>query len=231
MAKTVAGYQRWADLLFVHWRIPPGALRPFIPERLAIDTFDGDAWVSLTPFTVEGARLRGLPHLPGLTRFHETNLRTYVRLGDVAGIWFFSLEAASPLAVLGARMLRLPYFVARMERGTEAGVELYSSRRLFSSRRPATLAVRWHGVGDLRPAAAGTLEHFLVERYALYAPGLGGGLTRIQVRHPSWGLRAVERLELVETLTRAAGLPELGAPALAQCTPGVEVEVLAPERV
>src|SRR5690349_17005114 len=107
--ETVVGYQRWADLLFLHWKVPVERLRPLIPERLAIDTFEGEAYVSATPFTVEGARLRGLPHLPGVTRFHETNLRTYVRLGEVAGVWFFSLEAASPLAVAGARMMRLPY--------------------------------------------------------------------------------------------------------------------------
>src|SRR5687767_11872085 len=93
--RPVIGYQRWRDLLFLHWPVPREALRPLVDERLDLDLADGTAWVSLTPFTLEGARLRTLPPLPLLRRFHELNCRTYVRYEDAdPGIWFFSLDAA-----------------------------------------------------------------------------------------------------------------------------------------
>jgi uncharacterized protein YqjF (DUF2071 family) len=227
--RPVVGYQRWADLLFVHWRLSPDRLRPHVPRRLEVDTFDGDAYVSLTPFTVEDARIRGMPPLPTLTTFHETNLRTYVRQPDgTAGIYFFSLEAASAPAVLGARALRLPYFLAQMERGQRGGMKTYSSRRVGLS---GTLDARWSETGELHTAAPGTLEHFLVERYVLFTLPTLGVIFRGRVRHAPWSLRPVGRLELNQTLTRAAGLGELGEPALAQWTPGVNVEFFPFERI
>ena len=58
----------------------------------------------------------GLPSVPGLSSFHETNVRTYVhRAGCDPGVWFFSLDAANRLAVLAARTtFHLPYYHARM---------------------------------------------------------------------------------------------------------------------
>src|SRR6266481_5950618 len=86
------GFQRWDRLLFLHWEVPPEALRPLLPARLDLDTYEGRAFVSITPFTVRGARLRGLPPLPTLSDFHEVNVRTYVHLGGKdPAVWFFSL--------------------------------------------------------------------------------------------------------------------------------------------
>src|SRR5262245_50879401 len=83
--------QTWHDLAFLHWRLEPSQLRPLVPEPLAIDTFDGSAWVAVTPFWMSGVTLRGLPALPGLSTFPELNVRTYVQLGGRPGVWFFSL--------------------------------------------------------------------------------------------------------------------------------------------
>src|SRR3981081_847179 len=97
----IIGRQEWSDLLFLHWRVPAASLRRRVPKRLQIDERDGSAWVSMTPFTLRRGRLRGLPPLPD---FHELNFRTYVTLpGNGPGIWFFSLDAASFLAVAAAR--------------------------------------------------------------------------------------------------------------------------------
>src|SRR6266480_3350852 len=108
-------HQVWGKLLFMHWRIDEELLRPLIPAELEIDTFDGSAWIAVTPFTMWAIRASFLPPIPGASAFHELNVRTYVHLDGVPGVWFFSLDAASALAVWGARnFYHLPYFKAEM---------------------------------------------------------------------------------------------------------------------
>src|SRR5918994_636722 len=97
-------YQSWGDLLFVHWPVPAESIRPSIPEPLAVDTHEGVAWIGITPFTMWGVRPVFAPALPFLSESHELNVRTYVHLDGVPGVWFFSLDANNPLAVLGARL-------------------------------------------------------------------------------------------------------------------------------
>jgi len=107
--------QKWHDLLFMHWRIPPQTLRPLIPPALDLDIFEGSAWLGIVPFRMTGVRLRATPSIPGLSAFPELNVRTYIVAGGKPGVWFFSLDAASALAVATARAwFHLPYFRARM---------------------------------------------------------------------------------------------------------------------
>ena len=152
----IVGFQEWRDLLFLHWRVPAQELRPRVPPQLSIDEREGSAWVSMTPFTLRNGRLRGLPPLPD---FHELNFRTYVthpRGGP--GIWFFSLDAASLVAVAAARLsVRLPYFLARMERGEG----WYRSRRAGGR---GNFEVRYAKGRELGRAPSGSLLEFLVER-------------------------------------------------------------------
>jgi uncharacterized protein YqjF (DUF2071 family) len=95
--------QTWHDLLFAHWSVRSETLRRLVPSELALDTFDGSCWVAVAPFHMSGIRLRGLPALPGLSRFPELNVRTYVTLGGKPGVYFFSLDAGSLPAVWAAR--------------------------------------------------------------------------------------------------------------------------------
>ena len=108
--------QTWESLVFVHWRVSVDELRPYIPAGLEIEEFDGSAWLGIVPFRITGLRARGMVPLPGLSAFNELNVRTYVRAADgKPGVWFFSLEATSRLAVRAARRTyRLPYFDARI---------------------------------------------------------------------------------------------------------------------
>jgi uncharacterized protein YqjF (DUF2071 family) len=229
-ARPAIGYQRWDQILFLHWEVSPRALRPLVDPRLDLDLADGRAYVSLTPFTMRGARLRFLPHLPTITDFHELNLRTYVRAGGVPGLWFLSLDAASaPAAALARATLGLPYYRARMERSASADTHSYVSERLPPCERPASFRATWRA-GASAPAAPGSLEWFLTERYALYTT-VGGRLLRVRVRHPTWPLREARVEHLVETVTRAAGVDVTAPLPRAQFSDGVDVEVLPPERV
>jgi uncharacterized protein YqjF (DUF2071 family) len=230
-----SGVQRWRTLLFVHWEVDAAVLRPLVPAGLTLDTFEGRAFVGLVPFTMEGIRLAWAPPVPGTRRFHETNIRTYVHAGGKdPGVWFFSLDAASSLAVRVARaFFHLPYFRARMELDVQSARISYRSARLWPAPVPATLALD-ATIGEALPhAAPGTLEHFLAERYVLYAEGRGR-LHRGRVHHSPYPLRAARVDRMEQTLLDAAGLPGLGAgdsasrargPCSVLYSPGVDVDI------
>lgn len=218
------GWQSWRDLLFVHWPIPVEALRPLIPAPLAIDTHDGVAWIGVVPFSMQGVRpWRWWPKAFAF-EFLECNLRTYVHLdGADPGVWFFSLEAASWLAVQAARIgWSLPYHHARM--GCERAGDTFDYR---SARRSdgARFDARWTVGEALSPADPASLEFFLFERYYLYS-ARRGRLKRGQVHHAPYPVQraTVERCE--ETLIAAAGLPApQGPPPLAHFSAGVDVDI------
>jgi uncharacterized protein YqjF (DUF2071 family) len=185
--------QTWEDLLFAHWRVPLDAVREHVPDGLEVETHDGSAWLGITPFRLTGLRARGMLPLPRVSEFLELNVRTYVNAGDgeKPGIWFFSLDASSRLAVEAARRgYRLPYFHARMS-ATRRGewIEFESARvdeagRVFSGRyRPA---------GSVFRAEPGSLEWFLTERYCLYTSDPRGRLRRAEIHHGLWPLQPAE---------------------------------------
>jgi uncharacterized protein YqjF (DUF2071 family) len=181
---------RWHDLLFAHWRVSVDALRPHVPEGLTIDVFDGSAWLAVVPFRMSGVRARCTPPLPGLGAFPELNLRTYVTRGGEPGVWFFSLDAAQPIAVRTARALfALPYFDARMSCRADGDTIDYSSERTHRGVPSAELRARYRPMGETFAAAAGSLEEFLVERYCLYACDRRGVLRRGRIEHRPWALR------------------------------------------
>jgi uncharacterized protein YqjF (DUF2071 family) len=213
-------------LLFVHWEVPPEALRPLLPPALSIDLFEERAYVGVVPFTMHNVRFGPIP----FPDFLETNLRTYVHAGGVPGVWFFSLDAESALAVWGARAYyRLPYHRARMTSVRSGPSWDYTSRRDGPS--GATLDVRWTLAED-RPhhAREGTLEYFLTERYSLYGHARSGGVYRLRVHHPPWPLQRVTLEHLSTTLPTAVGLP-VGDPVdVVLASPeGVAVETFARE--
>jgi hypothetical protein len=204
--------QTWRDLLFAHWSVPVEALRRAVPAELPIDTFDGRAWVGITPFEVTGLRAVGTPPLPGLSRFPETNVRTYTTVGGKPGVHFFSLDAASAAAVAGARLLyRLPYFRARMDIERAHGEVRYRTRRVDGR---AELAARYRADGPPFHAQPGTLEHFLTERYRLYTVDTRGRMLCADIHHAPWPLQpAVGEIER-NTMVAAKGIELPGEPLL-----------------
>lgn len=201
----------WLDLLFAHWAFEPSEIRALIPEALELDTWDGRAYVGVVPFRMEsvGPRvLRWLPgQLPGPRSFVELNVRTYVRYEGKPGVWFFSLDATSPLAVWGARrFFHLPYFHADMKcRDIDGWVE-YESRRRDRRIGAGGFVGRYRPLGDGLRALPGSLEHWLTERYCLYAADRGGQLRRGEIHHMPWPLFEAEAEIEVNTVTEAHGL-------------------------
>ena len=183
----------WRDLLFMHWPVDAGALRPLVPPALGLDTFDGSAWLGVVPFRMTGVRPRFLPAFGPLSDFPEINLRTYVTAGGKPGIWFFSLDAHNPVAVRLARAtFRLPYFDAQMSCESSGGEVHYRSTRTHGGAPPAEFAARYRPSGPPFESGPGTLENFLTERYCLYAADGRGNLRRGDVHHQLWPLQPAE---------------------------------------
>jgi uncharacterized protein len=197
--------QRWRDLLFAHWPIPAEEVARLLPAGLQVDTFDGSAWLGVVPFWMDRVQLRGLPRIPGVSRFPELNLRTYVREENTnrAGVYFFCLEAANPLAVAMARIaFHLPYHWARMSVQARGDREFtYQSERLLSP-KPVRFRAHYRGLGRMRAieqGRPGTVEYFLTERYCLFTANHHGELLRGDIHHEPWPLEAAEaEIELNE---------------------------------
>ena len=199
--------QIWHDLLFAHWPVAPQALRALIPPHLEIDTFAGQAWLGVVPFRMSGVRPRGVPPMPGLSRFPELNVRTYVQRDAKPGVWFFSLDAANALAVWAARKaFHLPYFFAAMQCQEKEGWIHYRSTRKHCGAPSALLQARYRGVGETFNAQPGTLEHFLTERYCLYTSDRQGRIIRCEIHHPAWPLQLAEASFQQNTMAVAAGI-------------------------
>ena len=197
----------WEDLLFAHWPVPAEALAPLIPRGLTLETFDGNAWLGIVPFRMTGVRWRFLPPVPGTAAFPELNVRTYVTAEGKPGVWFFSLDAASRLAVRGARWsFHLPYFDAEMETKRSGDAVEYRSRRTHARAPGAEFKARYAPVGPVYASKEGTMEHFLTARYCLYAGDGRGRLWRGEIHHPPWPLQHAEAEISLNTVTAQIGL-------------------------
>lgn len=211
-------FQHWKWLAFLHWRYRPEDVAGLLPSGLTVDTYDGAAWIGLTPFIVSGLRAPFVPAIPWISEFPETNVRTYVRGPDGApGVWFFTLESARLAAVVGARMTYgLPYRWARMKVSRSENAMEYTSTRAFGSARNR-LSLR---IGD--PIVPGNLDVFLTARFRLYTR-LRERLAFADVEHEPWPLRAATITSLEQNLVRGAR----GEP-LVHWSEGVDVRVGRP---
>jgi uncharacterized protein len=195
-------FMRWRDLLFLHWPLPPQTLRPLIPEPLELETFDGHAWLGITPFLMRCTRPRLLPPIPIISSFPELNVRTYVRHHDKPGVWFFSLDAARWLAVWGARVTHsLPYHVADMRVTHDPHAIHFVSQRARAAPGVARLDITYQPAGAVANAAAGSLDHFLTERYCLYAQDRSRRIWRAEIHHAPWPLQPAEAEIRTNTMT------------------------------
>jgi uncharacterized protein len=215
--------QNWNRLTFLHWHYPPEVIRPLVPPDLELDTFDGAAWIGLTPFLLTGLRPPGLPAFPWISQFPEMNVRTYVRAGGERGIWFFSLEADRLAAVAGARLsYGLPYRWAKMSVRCNSGRVEYTSRR-HSGPGQAHIAIR-----SGSPIRANEQERFLTARFRLYTR-LAGRLAFAQVEHHPWPLESAILLDLDQNIIEHCNLPAAAGDPLVHFSPGVSVRIGRPE--
>ncbi|MGH7807757.1 MAG: YqjF family protein [Thermodesulfobacteriota bacterium] len=202
--------QSWHELLFAHWPIAPSILKSLIPGVLNLDTFEGQAWIGVVPFRMK-IGLRFLEFSPLVCTFPELNVRTYVVVQDKPGIYFFSLEASNWLAVQVARVwYKLSYMKAKMAVRRDRNIIQYSSKRTEKNERPAEFLGNYHPTTEVFLSRPGSLEHWLTERYCLYAVDRSNNIYRGEVHHLPWPLQIAEA-EIVQNtvpLSHGMNLPD-----------------------
>lgn len=200
--------QSWQKLLFAHWALPIEMVRPMIPSPLELEQFDGMAYVGVVPFLMNHVHGRFSPPIPTTYRFPELNVRTYVTYQGKRGVWFFSLEADSPLAVRVARLgFHLPYFDADMSiTQHQKGWIQYDSRRTHRGSTSADFMARYRPTSDVYLSETDSLDEWLTERYCLYSMDRQDNLYRGEIHHEKWRLQHAEAEITVNTMGRASEL-------------------------
>jgi len=210
--------QRWHEITFFHWSCDAALLRPRLPNRLQVDTCDGKAWISLTPFLLTGLRPPLFPRALGFV-FPETNLRTYVIGPNGPGIWFFSLDAAKLSAVVGARAtFGLPYFWADMN------VDIGSVENFYFSSRGGRAKTRIRIAKETQIAEPSPLDMFLTARFRLYSVHRGRLLTA-KVEHPPWQLSHIRVIDFEENVRRTMGLEFPSTDFVTHHSSGVDTKI------
>jgi uncharacterized protein YqjF (DUF2071 family) len=221
----------WSDLLFAHWPLAPAAVQAMLPRPLQVETRDGIAWIGVVPFRMSGVRLRFLPPIPTTGDFPELNVRTYVRCGNQSGVYFFTLDAASRLAVLGGRMKNINYLRADMSCSRRGGSVEYTSVRTHRGAPGASFSASYGPIGEAFAAAPGGLERWLTERYVLLTVDARGRAWRVRIDHPPWDLHRAAATIGHNTMTHGLGL---GLPDIAPHVlfgGRLDVRAMAPERI
>jgi len=216
--------QWWEDLTFLHWRFDPADVQRLLPPGLTVQTFDGTAWVALVPFFL---RVGLHKHdVPWVSRFAETNVRTYVTSRDgEQGIWFFSLDAARLGAVLVARSTyRIPYFWSDMAIVEQPGRFTYTCRRRWPGPRGARSRVAVEVGEPYAPGELGQLDHFLTARWALFSAPRSG-LHTARAFHDPWPLHRATVHEVDDQLVAAAGLPQPEGEPVVHFSRSIEVRL------
>jgi len=220
--------QSWCNLLFAHWPIRAALLQPLVPPSLRVQEFAGTSWVGVVPFRMQGVMRRPFPDLPYFSAFPELNLRLYVERDGKPGVWFLSLDAANAMAVwAGRRFFHLPYFRARIDMGGLLDSTDFHSLRL-SKPRGIEFAAQYKPDSDPFESQPGSLEHWLTERYCLYAQSPEGQLYCTEVHHHPWPLQRVQVEIARNDLFAPHKLPISGPPELVHFSRHIDVVVWPP---
>jgi len=204
--------QVWRDVTFAHWPVPVADVEALLPADLEVDTWNGQAWVSLVGFEMDALRLRGFPAIPTTHQFLEFNVRTYVVGPEGPGVWFCSLDVAQWLPALVARVgFALPYDKGAVDVAHDRSRVVWTVDRTWPERAQGSLAVSLDD-DDVAPVVDDALATFLTSRWRLYATTRGGRLVTAPVEHEPWPLTSARFIGADTGLAAIAGFTVDGDP-------------------
>jgi uncharacterized protein len=224
--------QTWGNILFAHWPVPPEAVRPLVPDKLELDTWEGEAWVGITPICITGLRLRGTPALPLLSTFPEVDVRTYVQLEGKPGVFYFTLEAPNPVVAAAARLVyHMPFVAAEVSQESDGETFHHRSCRTAGETGTVEWEASYHPVSEPFEARPGTREYFLIERWALYTVDGQGNIDRAEIHRLPWPVQRAQAEIRRNTLASACGIPLPHREPLLHFSQGVDVLIWPPAKV
>jgi uncharacterized protein YqjF (DUF2071 family) len=219
--------QDWRDVAFIHWRVDPSVVAPFMPAGTRPDTFRGDTFVALVPFEMRSAAVLGTPGVPYFGDFVETNVRMY-SVDDAGrhGVVFASAETSRLLIALIARATVGVRYTWSRQRAVVSGAQRsWSTRRRWPQRGlRSEVAIEVGPVID----QPDDLAVFLTARWGLHTR-LAGRTCWMPNHHERWTLHQASVTHLNDELVAGAGITLAGAPDVpAMYSPGVHTEFGAP---
>jgi len=185
----------WKKLLMANYPVDADVLRPLVPARTELDTWNGDSYVSLVGFQFRDVQVRGLS-IPYHRHFPEVNLRFYVRYKD-DGLWKRGVVFVREIVPLPAvtfvanslfreRYMTLPMDFGAREEGQVLTVSYRWKYRGYWNQLSAKASV------ERLPLQAGSEEEFITEHFWGYA-GHGKRTGEYQVAHPRWEIYPVQQ--------------------------------------
>ncbi|MFY0543684.1 YqjF family protein [Brevibacillus sp. H7] len=216
--------QKWDNLLFAHWPVSVDSLRPFVPEILELDTFDGQAWIGIIAFEMSLIRLKFFPIIPYTVPFPEMNVRTYIQVNKKPGVFFMTLDASNPFIIHAARAwYHLPYYRAKMSMEIKDRHVHFHTDRVGTTESAAMFQGSYRPVSPLFTPKEGTLEHWLTERYMFCCKSRNGQRVYMgDIYHDPWQLQEAEAVIQRNTMTEPFRLPLSKVPVLSHFSPGTQ---------
>lgn len=223
--------QTWEHLVFIHWPVSASFLESIIPFPLKPDTYNGEAWIGIVPFKVSHMRVRGLPEVPLLSKMTQINVRTYVTYKGTPGVYFFSLDVNHFPSMLMARsFLHLPYLNASISLKKEKQVWQLHFQRRHRGAPPVYCELNYWPEPEIFFSKKGSIEHWLTERYTLFAP-VRGHLYRGDLRHLPWPLQKAQCELPHDTLTAIYKRPKQSYQWLAHYSENMEAKLMSYRKV
>lgn len=175
--------QIWRHVFFIHYKVDPQLIEKEIPFKL--DLHEGSAVISIVPFFMERIRFPYLPPFPMISSLWEINLRTYVEIDGIKGIYFFTLDTDSALAeIIATKFFYLPYRLSKIKAIVIDGVyNFFHQRGVHNFELIANI-----GDNDIKMTS---FDLWCSERYCLFTLRKNQIYQGI-VRHSPWRMRSVK---------------------------------------
>lgn len=180
---------RWEDLIMANYAVDPAILEQYLPSGVVLDTFHGNAYVSLVGFMFKQTSLFHIP-IPFLGTFEEINLRFYVKRTEKDGVKrgvVFINETVPYKAVawLANKLYKEHYMAIPTKHNimhTDTSKDIRYEWKIGKDWNH--LAVK--AVVESSPMLTGSIEEFIFEHYYGYTKINAQHTQEYQVNHPRW---------------------------------------------
>ncbi|NCX96244.1 MAG: DUF2071 domain-containing protein [Chitinophagia bacterium] len=190
---------KWENIVMVNYAVPASVLLPYLPYGVELDTYQGNAYVSLVGFLFKDTRIFKVP-IPLLGTFEEVNLRFYVYRKEgkdiKRGVVFIKETVPYKAVAFLANKLYKEHYSA---------LKTQSTFKITESTKEITykwlVADKWNIIKAQAKSEAiemqnSSLEEFIFEHYYGYTKVDERTTEEYKVNHPRWKVNPVINTEI-----------------------------------